>query len=182
MQTPYFEVTAHKGARDKDGPAGWENHKAWQGKVYSIRTGDIYPSIYAVCGLGDVTGLEGANCRHRRFPFIEGISERTYTDEQLRNIDNPPFTFQGRKYSAYEATQEQRRTETALRRVKRRLIAEKAAGDEESYVADAARYQELNRYYQTFTKAAGLRSQIERSFIPDFGPKEAREAAKALNG
>ena len=182
MQTPYFEVTAHKGARDKDGPNGWENHKAWQGKVYSIRTGDIYPSIYAVCGLGDVTGLEGANCRHRRFPYIEGFSERTYTDEELRNIDDPPFTFQGRKYSAYEATQEQRRTETALRRVKRRLVAEKAAGDEESYVADAARYQDLNRYYQAFCKASGLRSQIERSFIPEFGPKQAREATKALNG
>lgn len=180
MQTSYFEVTAHKGARDKDGPAGWENHKKWQGKVYSIRSGDIYPSIYTVCGLGDVTGLEGANCRHRRFPFIEGFSERTYTDEQLKHIDNPPFTFKGHKYSAYEATQEQRRTETALRRVKRRLIAEKAAGDEDAYLADAVRYQALNQHYQEFTKAAGLPSQIERSFIPEFGPREAREAAKAL--
>lgn len=180
MNTPYFEITAHRGARDKDGPNGWENHKAWQGKVYSIRSGDKYPNIYAVCGLGDVAGLEGANCRHRRFPFVEGFSERTYTDEELAKIDKPPFTYQGREYSAYEATQEQRRTETALRKVKRRMIAEKAAGDEDAYLADAARYQALNTHYQAFTKAAGLPSQIERSFIPDFGPKEAREAAKAL--
>ena len=34
LQTDLVEVTAHRGARDKDGPNGWENHKKWQGKVY----------------------------------------------------------------------------------------------------------------------------------------------------
>ena len=34
LETEYVEVSAHAGARDKDGPLGWENHKAWQGKVY----------------------------------------------------------------------------------------------------------------------------------------------------
>lgn len=180
METPYFEVTAHRGARDKDGPNGWENHKKWQGKVYSIRTGDIYPSIYEVCGLGDVTGLEGVNCRHRRFPFVEGFSERAYTDEQLKNIDRPPFNYQGRKYSAYEATQQQRKIETALRQTKRRMNAFKAAGDQEAYRAEASKYHALNDEYKAFSEAAGLPLQRERSFIRDFGPKDAKEAEKAL--
>lgn len=34
LQTDLVEVTAHRGARDVDGPNGWENHKKWQGKVY----------------------------------------------------------------------------------------------------------------------------------------------------
>lgn len=34
LETDLVEVTAHRGARDVDGPNGWENHKAWQGKVY----------------------------------------------------------------------------------------------------------------------------------------------------
>lgn len=34
LQTGLVEVTAHRGARDIDGPNGWENHKRWQGKVY----------------------------------------------------------------------------------------------------------------------------------------------------
>ena len=88
LDTPYFEVSAHIGARDKPGPSPWSSHKDWQGKVYSIRAGDIYPNIYEVCGLGAVDGLEGANCRHRRFPWVEGVSERTYTDEQLEHIDD----------------------------------------------------------------------------------------------
>lgn len=34
LNTEYVEVSAHIGARDKDGPMGWENHKKWQGKIY----------------------------------------------------------------------------------------------------------------------------------------------------
>lgn len=34
LETDLVEVTAHAGARDIDGPKGWENHKKWQGKVY----------------------------------------------------------------------------------------------------------------------------------------------------
>lgn len=177
MKTELFEVTAHTGARDKG--EGWQNHKDWQGKVYSTRAGDKYPSIYAVCGLGEVDGLEGANCRHRRFPFIEGFSERTYTDEELKNIDPPPFKYKGREYSAYDATQRQRQLETALRRVKRRLVAFKASGDAEAYQADAVRYRSLKEEYEDFSKAAGLKSQyFERATVPEFGPKEAREADK----
>lgn len=37
LETDLVEVTAHRGARDIDGPNGWENHKAWQGKVYRWR-------------------------------------------------------------------------------------------------------------------------------------------------
>lgn len=166
MDTPYREVSAHRGARDVDGPAGWENHKAWQGKVYSIRSGDKYPNIYTTCGLGDVTGLEGANCRHMHFPFIEGFSERTYTDEQLRDIDRPPFTYQGRKYSAYEATQKQRQIETAMRKVKRRVDAFKAAGDEEAYNTEAAKFRALSDEYRKFSKAADLPLQLDRTTIP----------------
>ena len=76
LETPYFEVSAHIGARDKG--VGWQNHKAWQGRVYSVRTRDKYPSIYEVCGLGYVDGLEGANCRHIRTAFADCVMERTY--------------------------------------------------------------------------------------------------------
>lgn len=34
LHTDLVEVTAHSGARDVDGPNGWENHKKWQGGVY----------------------------------------------------------------------------------------------------------------------------------------------------
>jgi DNA-binding transcriptional MerR regulator len=180
LDTPLREISAHRGARDVDGPHGWENHKEWQGKVYSTERGDDkYPYIYTATGWGAVDGLEGANCRHMHFPFVEGFSERTYTDEELANIDKPPFTYQGREYSAYEATQKQREIETALRRVKRRLIGFKAAGDDEAYTAEAVRYLRLNEEYTKFSAAADLPTQRERSNIAEFGPAEAKAARAA---
>ena len=39
LETDLVEVTAHLGARNTDGPNGWENHAKWQGKVYRWRRG-----------------------------------------------------------------------------------------------------------------------------------------------
>lgn len=163
LETPYYEVSAHAGARDVPGPSPWSSHKDWQGKVYSTRSGDIYPNIYEVCGLGAVDGLEGANCRHRRFPWVEGASERTYTDEQLEHIDDGlGCTFEGRTYTAYEATQEQRKVERTIRKLKREKAAYRAAGLREEEQAVNIRLRRLNAKYKAFSAAAGLPEQRER--------------------
>lgn len=163
LETPYFEVSAHAGARDKPGPSPWSSHKDWQGKVYSIRAWDIYPSIYEVCGMGAVDGLEGANCRHRRFPWVEGVSERTYTDEQLEHIDDGlGCTFEGKTYTAYEATQEQRKVERTIRKLKREKTAYNAAGLTDEEQAVNIKLRRLNAKYKAFSKAAGLPEQRER--------------------
>lgn len=163
LDTPYFEVSAHVGARDKPGPSPWSSHKDWQGRVYSVRVGDIYPSIYDVCGLGAVDGLEGANCRHRRFPWVEGVSERTYTNEQLEHIDDDHgCTFDGKDYTAYEATQMQRRIERTVRKLKREKAAYKAAGLHEDETAVNIRLRRLNAKYKAFSVKAGLPEQPER--------------------
>lgn len=163
LETPYFEVSAHSGARDVPGPSPWSSHKEWQGKLYSTRSGDIYPNIYDVCGLGAVDGLEGANCRHRRFPWVEGVSERTYTDEQLEHIDDGlGCTFDGKSYTAYEATQMQRRVEREVRKLKREKAAYKAAGLRKEEQVVNIRLRRVNAKYNAFSAAAGLPEQRER--------------------
>ena len=166
LQTPYFEVSAHSGARDKPGKSPWASHKDWQGRVYSTRSGDIYPSIYAVCGLGYVDGLEGANCRHRRFPWVEGVSERTYTNFQLAHIDDGlGCTFEGKKYTAYEATQKQREIERTIRKQKRLRNAFKSNGQTTEAQAANAILRRLNKKYRQFSAAAGLPEQNERTKV-----------------
>lgn len=161
LETPYFEISAHIGARDKG--VGWQNHKAWQGRVYSVRAGDKYPNIYEVCGLGYVDGLEGANCRHIRTAFVDGVMERTYTDEQLVHIDDGhDVDFEGKHYTAYEATQKQRQIERTVRRLKREQAAYKAAGLKEDAQSVTARIRRLNAEYKAFSEAAGLPLQRER--------------------
>lgn len=161
LETPYFEVSAHIGARDTG--VGWQNHKEWQGRVYSVRIGDKYPSIYEVCGLGYVDGLEGANCRHIRTAFVDGVMERTYTDGELAHIDDGhDVDFEGKHYTAYEATQVHRRIERTIRKLKREQTAYKAAGLEEDYQAVTARIRRLNAEYKSFSEAARLPMQRER--------------------
>lgn len=166
LDTPYFEVSAHAGARDKPGPSPWSSHKDWQGKVYSIRAGDIYPNIYEVCGLGAVDGLEGANCRHRRNVWVDGVSERTYTDEQLAHIDDDiGCEFDGKKYTAYEATQMQRRVERQIIKQKKLVTAYKASEQKDEYYAAKAKLARLNAKYKAFSEAAGLPLQWERTKV-----------------
>lgn len=166
LETPYFEVSAHAGARDKPGPSPWSSHKDWQGKVYSIRANDIYPNIYEVCGLGAVDGLEGANCRHRRNVWVEGVSERTYTDEQLAHIDDDlGCEFDGKKYTAYEATQMQRRVERQIIKQKRLVTAYKASEQTDEYRAAKIKLTRLNSKYNAFSEAAKLPLQWERTKV-----------------
>lgn len=163
LETPYYEVSAHAGARDVPGRSPWASHKEWQGKVYSTRSGDIYPNIYEVCGLGAVDGLEGVNCRHRRNVWVEGVSERTYTDEQLAHIDDGlGCTFDGKTYTAYEATQEQRKVERTIRKLKREKTAYNAAGLTDEEQAVNIKLRRLNAKYKAFSKAAGMPEQRER--------------------
>ena len=166
LETDLVEVSAHAGARDKG--EGFENHKSWQGKVYRWKrytrefpeaSSGNYPDFESECGYGDVQGILGANCRHKWSPFVEGVMERTYTDVQLENIDKPPFEYEGRKYTTYEATQVQRQIENSIRHWKRRAAA---ATDSMSATAARARIRGLKTKYAEFSKAAGLRMQPER--------------------
>ena len=154
LQTRYFEISAHSGARDKPGHSPWSSHKDWQGKVYyQSENGEpdplgLYDDLVATTGYGYVDGLTGANCRHHKYPFIPGVSERTYTDDQLKHIDDGlGCEFQGKKYSAYEATQMQRRTERTIRKLKRKKAGCNAAGLENDERAANICIQSLNRQY-----------------------------------
>lgn len=161
----YVEVTAHSGARPE--------HAEWQGKVYHIS------ELAAKTGYGTVGGLKGANCRHDYYPFFSGISERAYTDEELKHIDPPPFTFEGKEYTAYEATQMQRRYERNIRSVRDQLAGYDAAEDKESFAAYSVRLKRLEQGYREFSNAAGLRTRSDRLQMVGFGRSTSAKAVWA---
>lgn len=172
LETRYFEVSAHSGARDKPGASPWSSHKDWQGKVYYQSEGGepdplgLYDDLVETTGYGYVDGLTGANCRHHKYPFVPGVSERTYTDEQLEHIDDGlGCTFDGKTYTAYEATQMQRRIERQIRAQKKLRNAYKEAGLSEDATAANIKLRRLNAEYSRFSKAAGLPEQPERTKV-----------------
>lgn len=166
LETDLVEVSAHIGARDTG--AGPENHKGWQGKVYRWSekpkaSYQVYPDFVETTGYGTGPGLGGWNCRHHYFPYIEGVSERTYTDEQLAHIDDGHnIDFEDKHYTAYQCTQKQRQIERTVRKLKREQTAYKAAGLTEEEQAVTARIRRLNKEYKAFSEAAGLPLQRER--------------------
>lgn len=170
LKTDLVEVSAHAGARDTG--VGYQNHKAWQGKVYRwdkfasqypAGSAERYPDFETTCGYGDVQGILGANCRHSWGPFVEGLMERTYTDEELARIDDGlGCEFDGRQYTAYEATQMQRRLERQIRKQTRLKKAYKAAGLPDEEKAANAKLRRLREKYHDFSKAAGLTEKTER--------------------
>ena len=173
LDSPYVEVSAHAGARDKAKPHPWSSHKAWQGKVYyQSKHGEAdplgkYPDLVATTGYGEADGLNGINCRHSRHVWVEGVSERTYTDAQLAALDPPPFEYQGQTYTHYEATQQQRKIERTIRKLKREEAAYKSAGDKEQLTLVRAKMRRLRQEYKDFSAAAGLRMQPERMKVYD---------------
>ena len=140
-----------------------------------------YPDFEKTCGYGSVTGIGGANCRHSFWPFIEGVSERTYTDEQLRHIDDGlGCEFEGRRYSAYQASQMQRRIEREMRRQQRRKTAFDAAGLSGDATAAGVKLRRLNEKYRQFSAAAGLPQQRERLKV-SYADKTPAKAAAPLD-
>lgn len=154
MGTDLVETTAHHGARTApmNGP---ENHAWWQGRWFSrSRKPSKYPDFYEQTGYGTGPGLCGWNCRHSFFPVIEGLSDRAYSIEQLRNLNSRTAIYNGEKMSLYDATQQQRHIERQIRRWKREASAMEAAGLDSS--AAKSKVREWQAVQRDFIEQTGL--------------------------
>ena len=149
------EVTAHAGARP--------SHKTWQGQIYS-RSGKSkkYEDLYAATRLGEVDGLCGANCRHNYYGYLEG-TPRAWSDEELANIDPPPFKYDGKEYTYYEAGQRMRYMERQIRKTKREAVGYEAAGLDDDFTAASIKLNRQRQEYKKFAKASKIRPKWERT-------------------
>lgn len=154
LYTEFFEVAWHSGSRP--------THAVWQGKVWSKK------QLITVCGLGTVTGLEGVNCYHERYPFIPGISERNWTDEWLEEQnrkENTPKEFNGKEYTLYEAKQRQRQMEAAMRAQREKVqLLKDGDADPDDVMLARAKYQGQLNEYSRFSRKMGLKEERERIY------------------
>lgn len=170
LDTEFVETSWHSTARP--------THQVWQGRVFywdranpnaeKIEAGVLYKSFIRETGYGEVDGLCGANCRHTFYPFIPGISVRTYTDEQLEELnrqENEKKEYNGKEYNKYEATQYQRRLETSMRKYRQDISLLKQsdlADDSDEVIAAKCKYQTLSKKYSDFSEKMGLREHRDR--------------------
>lgn len=172
LGTEYVEVSWHGGARP--------SHQVWQGKIYHWRKGgDLrgqklnYPDFVTSTGYGTVQGLCGANCYHDFYPFIPGISEPNYTEEELKEMnekENTPISYGGKEYTAYEAMQRQRQLETTMRAQRQKIkLLQEGGADEQDIINARGQYRTTSAEYTRFSEAMGLPQQRDRVYVDGLG-------------
>ena len=154
-----FEVSYHIGARP--------SHQEWQGRVYT------YEELENVCGLGQVTGLLGANCYHWYQPFIQGISERNYSDGELANMiatENKEVPYKDKIYTIYTGLQRQRKLELFMRKQREKIaLLKEAKAQEFDILTEQIKYKTAMQDYTDLSEHLGLPTQKERIYLDGLG-------------
>lgn len=158
LDTDMFEITWHSGARPSH---------SWGGKWFTMK------QLKDNCGLGTVTGLCGANCYHSYFPVVPGISEPSYSKEELEDLnkqDNTPVEYNGKQYTKYEALQRQRKLETTMRAERQKIkLLQDGGADEDDIINARCRYRGISQEYTRFSKDMGIPQQRERVTVDGLG-------------
>lgn len=131
-------------------------HAPWQNKVFSYSgKSKKYPDFFKGTGYGTAEGLKGVNCTHDFYPFWEGAS---VIPEDIKEPE--PMKVNGKTYTYYQATQQQRIMERNIRATKREIEAQRAIGGNTTELESKLKAQK-NSYY-SFSSAAKLKPKDNR--------------------
>ena len=119
--------------------------------------------------------ISTCNCKHSTFPIILGISQPTYTNEELAQYkanSEQIVNIDGKKMTKYEATQLQRKVETEIRKAKDKVIFAENLGDDELLKQAKSRVQVLKKHYNNISAQAGLTPKMDRTYVQGYSGKQ----------
>ena len=105
------------------------------------------------------------NCRHFVFSIVLGVNQPSYSDKMLNEMNRESqriIEYEGKKYTAYEATQVQRKIETEIRKQKDQQIIARASGNKELVGQSQNRITQLTNKYKEISKISGLPTRMDR--------------------
>ena len=111
------------------------------------------------------------NCRHFVFSIVLGVNQPSYSQKMLNKINKESqsiIEYEGNKYTKYEATQVQRKLETAIRKEKDRQIIARASGDKDGVSIAQSNITTLTDKYNDFSKNAGLDTYKNRLSVSGY--------------
>lgn len=111
------------------------------------------------------------NCRHFVFSVILGVQEPSYSKSMLKDFRQRSLEkveYEGKTYTKYEATQVQRKLETAIRKQKDRQIIARASGDKNEIAKAQGKIRALTKEYNNFSKTAGLDTYKNRLAVTGY--------------
>lgn len=184
-----MEITAHSGARP--------DHAEWQGQLVSLTGKDVGKTIDGLkvwslsgIGYGSGEGFKGWNCRHNWHAYYPGLSTPNYTPEELKKLDEPCISYNGKLYTEYEVSQMQRAQERRVRAWKRRCITAQegvnSATDEATRATAQAEFDRSARYLKNneaklkdFCRQTGQDRDRFREQVLGFNRSTAQKAVHA---
>ena len=184
-----MEITAHSGARPE--------HAKWQGQLVSLTGKDVGKTIDGLkvwslsgIGYGSGEGFKGWNCRHNWHAYYPGLSTPNYTPEELKKLDEPCISYNGKLYTEYEVSQMQRAQERRVRAWKRRCITAQegvnSATDEATRATAQAEFDRSARYLKNneaklkdFCRQTGQDRDRFREQVLGFNRSTAQKAVHA---
>lgn len=111
------------------------------------------------------------NCRHFVFSIVLGVNQPSYSNKMLNQMNRESqrvIEYEGKKYTSYEATQVQRKLETAIRKEKDRQIIARASGDKDGVGIAQSNISVLTHKYNDFSKNAGLDTYKNRLSVSSY--------------
>lgn len=119
------------------------------------------------------------NCRHFVFSIVLGVNQPSYSDKMLNEMNRESqriIEYEGKKYTAYEATQVQRKLETKIRKQKDIQIIGKASNNKQIIDDAQTKITQLTQKYIEISKISGLPTRMDRLKVA----KYRRISAKKL--
>ena len=162
-----WEISAHENSAP--------DHEPIQGKQYS-------DAEYESLNNSLARRIGTLHCGHYASPIILGVHSPQYTDEELEDMrrrNEEGVTFDGRRYTGFEATQRQRKFERSIRKQQRRILIDEVAEDIAKLQTDQIRLQRLKQEYKRFSEGVDLPMQYERLDTAGFTWKHAKAAQNA---
>lgn len=111
------------------------------------------------------------NCRHFVFSIVLGVNQPSYSDKMLNQMNRESqsiIEYEGKKYTAYEATQVQRKLETEIRKQKDQQIIARASGNKELVGQSQNKISQLTSKYNDFSNKAGLDTYKNRLSVSGY--------------
>lgn len=147
-----WEISAHSACAP--------DHESIQGRQYSDKE-------YKILNSRLQRRIGTLSCKHIAWPIKLGVDKPQWTQEQLAELaqqNAQGITYEGRHYTQYEATQQQKALENSIRQCKDRIAAAQEQGELGSGELRSSRIllRQLKAEYERFSAAARLPTAPER--------------------
>lgn len=155
-----LEISSHMGARPKCAKV--------QGRIFDKANKSTKYPHFNTTSYGQPDGIFGINCRHKFYPFIDGVNTQTYF----------PYN-EEENAKAYKLSQEQRQLERNVRSAKRECTSLKTLNDKEELAKASAKLKASQNKLKSFCSDNDLSYKADRTSIPGYNKSISSKVVQA---